>query len=420
MKNLSLKNAAYLLAAFLITFASCKKYDGGSTTTTTPDPTYPENAVLISANISTDQTWSADSVYYLTTRVAVESGATLTIEPGTVIKGEDGYAANATALIIARGATIMAKGTATKPIIFTSASDKIVSGQLNSPNIDPEVNSLWGGVIILGNAKISADADTRSIEGIPDTDQNGKYGGQDDADNSGVFSYVSIRHGGASIGQGNEINALTLGGVGSSTQIDHIEIVSNQDDGIEFFGGTVNVSHVVVYAAGDDALDVDQAWAGTLQNFIVICNGTDHALEIDGPEGPNNIRGGNFTNGSIKGDKDMGDNAEMANFRDAAMGNYSNMYFFNFIDPSTSADNSDLRGDFSLDDETKVTFANSKLIFSDLEATLENGVALDKVFKNGIDVYATLVELKSNTVGADKSVFQSWTLVEALGLLEDF
>ncbi len=418
MKNLSLKNAVYLLTATLVLFASCRKDDDGGSTT--PTPAYPANAVLISANLSTDQTWSADSVYYLTTRVAVETGATLTIEPGTVIKGEDGYAANATALIIARGATIKAEGTATKPIIFTSASDDIVSGQLNSPNLDPDVNSLWGGVIILGNATISADADTRSIEGIPDTDQNGKYGGQDDADNSGVLRYVSIRHGGASIGQGNEINALTLGGVGSGTQIDHIEIVSNQDDGVELFGGTVDISDVVVYAAGDDALDVDQAWAGTFSNFIVICSGTDHALEIDGPEGPNNRRGGTFMNGSIKGDKGMGDKAEMANFRDAAMGNYSKMYFFNFIDPSSSLDTANLRGDFSLDDKTKVTFADGELTFSDLEATLEDGVALDKVFKNGIDAYATQVANKNNTVGADKSVFQSWTLVETLGLLEDF
>ena len=159
-----------------------------------------------------------------------------------------------------------------------------------SPNLDPDINGLWGGVIVLGNATISASNDNDEdvsevqIEGIPSSDPNGLYGGSNDEDNSGVMTYISIRHGGANIGEGNEINGLTLGGVGSGTVISNVEVVANQDDGIEWFGGTVNVSNAVVWNAGDDAIDTDQAWAGTLDNFVVVTP-SGSCFELDGPEG---------------------------------------------------------------------------------------------------------------------------------------
>ncbi len=212
------------------------------------------------------------------------SGVTLTIEPGVIIKGEAGTGPNATALLIARGATLMAEGTASEPIIFTSVADEIEPGDIASPNLDPTLNGLWGGLIVLGHAPISADAASVQIEGIPASDQNGLYGGADPADNSGVLKYISIRHGGANIGEGNEINGLTLGGVGSGTVIENIEIVSNQDNEIEWFGGTVSVSNVVVWNTGDDAIDTDQAWSGTLDNFAII-NPGDECFELDGGEG---------------------------------------------------------------------------------------------------------------------------------------
>ena len=139
-------------------------------------------------------------------------------------------------------------------------------------------------MIVLGNAPISADAASVQIEGIPPSDQNGFYGGSDAADNSGSIKYISIRHGGANIGEGNEINGLTLGGVGSGTTIENIEIVSNQDDGIEWFGGAVSVKNVVVWNTGDDAIDTDQAWSGTLDNFAIV-NPGDECFELDGGEG---------------------------------------------------------------------------------------------------------------------------------------
>jgi len=277
-----------ILAVAAVTFASCEP-------STPVDPNPRDNKTkIISENVTANQTWYADTVYQLGGRITVTAGATLTIEPGTVIKGEAGTGANATALLIARGGKLMAEGTASMPIIFTTVADEIthdqlMTGDFKSPNLDPTVSGLWGGVIVLGNAKISAsnssgDVSEVQIEGIPTSDANGLYGGSDDADNSGVMKYVSIRHGGANIGSGNEINGLTLGGVGSGTTVENVEVVSNQDDGIEWFGGTVNVTNVVVWNAGDDGIDTDQSWGGTLDNFVVITP-SDRAFELDGPEG---------------------------------------------------------------------------------------------------------------------------------------
>jgi len=236
--------------------------------------------------IDNDMTLTNDKVWYLVGRTSVEYGVTLTIQPGTIIKGNSGTGANATALIIARGAKINAQGTPQQPIIFTSEIDNIQIGELYGSSLEPTLNGLWGGVIICGNSPISASNTSMQIEGIPASDPNGLYGGTSETDNSGVFSYVSIRHGGANIGEGNEINGLTLGGVGNGTTINNIEIVGNQDDGIEWFGGNVNCSNLLVWGTGDDCIDIDQGYNGDLTNVLIIpTQNGDHVLEIDGGEG---------------------------------------------------------------------------------------------------------------------------------------
>jgi hypothetical protein len=367
-----------------------------------------ENEVVVTENITTNTTWTSDKIWILGSRIAVTNGATLTIEPGTIIKGQAGTGANATALIIARNAKINAVGTAAAPIIFTSIADEIQPGQIASPNLDPTLSGLWGGLLVMGNAPISADAASVQIEGIPASDPNGLYGGSDAADNSGVIKFISIRHGGANIGEGNEINGLTLGGVGSGTVIENVEVVANQDDGIEFFGGSVKVTNALVWNAGDDCIDTDQAWSGTLNNFVVLCGGqTDHALEIDGPEG-SLLAGHTLTNGTIKGSTV----AELGDFRDAAQGAFNNIYFFGFPDPAT-----DGRGDLSLSSGSDVTFAAGELTFSNLQATLPTGVALTAVFKGGTAVHATEVAAGANTVGANLGAFASWTWAGVSGNL---
>ena len=241
----------------------------------------------LTGEINEDLTLTADTIWELDGRVTVTAGNTLTIEPGTIIKAFAGQEANASVLVIARGAKIEANGTATAPIIMTSAADGIAVGQTVG-TLDENTRGLWGGLIVLGRAPISEDGDIEAtqIEGIPADDTNGLYGGTDAADDSGTISYVSIRHGGTLIGEGNEINGLTLGGVGTGTTVDHVEVVGNVDDGVEFFGGTVNASNLLVWAQGDDGLDIDQAYSGTITNSVVVAgNISDHALEIDGPEG---------------------------------------------------------------------------------------------------------------------------------------
>ncbi len=260
----------------------------------------------ITSNITSNTTWTSDKVYILGGRISVTSGNTLTIEPGTIIKGEAGAGANSTALVIARGAKINAVGTASKPIIFTSVADElsiadVAAGTFSSPNLDPTVTGLWGGLIVLGKAKISVKTGTEAqIEGIPTSDTNGLYGGDDDTDNSGTLKFVSVRHGGTEIGAGNEINGITFGGVGSGTVVENIEVVANFDDGIEFFGGTVNLKNVVIYNAGDDGLDTDQAYRGTVENFAII-TAANSQFELDGPEGDygNDLSGHTFNKGYV-------------------------------------------------------------------------------------------------------------------------
>jgi hypothetical protein len=301
------------------------------------DPVDPSKENLVTANITTNTTWETGKVYILGGRISVTNGATLTIQKGTVVKGEAGTGANATALLVARGGKLMAEGTADQPIIFTSVADEIVPGQIASPNLDPDVDGLWGGLIVLGSAKISAsnengDLSEVQIEGIPTSDPNGLYGGNNDADNSGIIKYVSIRHGGANIGSGNEINGLTLGGVGSGTVIENIEVVANQDDGVEWFGGKVNVKTLLVWNVNDDAIDTDQSWSGTLNNFIVLAP-AGHNFELDGPEGTmqagHTIQNGTVVCSDPSLERVSGD---LINVDNNSIVNLKNIYFTAIVD----------------------------------------------------------------------------------------
>jgi len=274
----------------------------------------PSSTVTKAGAITANETWTADNVYKLVGKVVVEDGVTLTIEPGTIVKGEEGTGTLASALVVAQGGMLNAVGTASAPIIFTSVLDNIQPGQLTGTNLDETDQGLWGGIIVLGYAPISAaDGDVLSqIEGIPTSDTFGAFGGNILTDNSGHLEYISIRHGGALIGAGNEINGLTLGGVGAGTTISNIEVVANLDDGVEFFGGTVNATNIIVGFQGDDGIDIDMNYAGTVDNFVVV-NGTnsDESMEIDGPEGTTYTTGlFTLTNGVVNGNVDLKSSAQ--------------------------------------------------------------------------------------------------------------
>ena len=337
MKLSSKLLSMFTVAATVFVLASCEKEDP-----VTPEPTPSTGNVIVTSNISSSTTWTSDKVYQLGGRITVLDGVTLTIEPGTIIKGEAGTGANATALLVARGGKLIADGDADAPIIFTSVADEITpadiaAGNFGSPNLDPTINGLWGGVIVLGKARISAsnedsgeDLTEVQIEGIPTSDPNGLYGGSDDADNSGIIRYISIRHGGANIGAGNEINGLTLGGVGNGTVVEHIEVVANQDDGIELFGGTVNVSNCMFWNIGDDAVDTDQSWAGTLDNFVIITP-SGNCFELDGPEGTY-VAGHVIRNGSVIASSEDVTSQDMINTDDNSVVDLENIFITSIAD----------------------------------------------------------------------------------------
>jgi hypothetical protein len=398
-------NLLLLAAMTAFTITSCEDDTTDTVVNSCPDG---ENGTddcpfVKSGEISSDEVWETGNIYVLDGRVTVTNQATLTIQPGVVVKAKPGGGASSSALLISREGNIEALGTASSPIIFTSTADEIEPGQINSPNLDPLSNGFWGGVIILGKAPISASQTSVQIEGIPTSDQNGLYGGGEPAHSSGTFQYVSIRHGGTNIGAGNEINGLTLGGVGSGTVIDHVEIVGNQDDGIEWFGGSVNMSHALVWNTGDDGLDTDQDWTGTLDGFIVV-NAGDRAMELDGPEGSNST-GDNFEikNGTVY----MGGASQSIDFDDNTNAAISGVYFYGYDE-----------------DETQATSGYSGFLgtglgsVSNFEVTLVGGLTVADLF-DGVDaaLVATVGE-NANTVGVSSaSAEYSWTWASTSGAL---
>ena len=244
-----------------------------------------QNVVTITDNDlqgNTIHNWTANNTYLLNGFVFLEEGGVLNIEAGTVIKGIESPTTsdNASALIIARGAKINALGTAEAPIIFTTEIDDVAD------DLDLTVNDrgFWGGLIILGYGQIANTTAETRVEGIPDGENRALFGGDNDADNSGILQYVSIRHGGAELSPGDEINGLTLGAVGSGTIIENIEVVANQDDGIEFFGGAVNVKYAAVSFCGDDNFDWDLGWRGNGQFWLALSGADegDNGGELDG------------------------------------------------------------------------------------------------------------------------------------------
>jgi hypothetical protein len=232
--------------------------DGGTTPT-------PPTVVEVSGEITGDTTWTADKIYELTDKVFVR-GATLTIQPGTTVRGRTG-----TALFITNTAKISAVGTATQPIVFTSA--KAVGSRAPKD---------WGGLILLGKARINLASPTTIFEALPN-DTRGEYGGSDDAHDCGKVKYVRIEFGGFPFQQDKEYNNLTMGACGSATEVDYVQVHKGADDGIEIFGGTVDVKHAVITQNEDDGLDWDFGWTGRAQWLIVQHSAAagNHGFECD-------------------------------------------------------------------------------------------------------------------------------------------
>ncbi|MBB6331323.1 hypothetical protein HNP24_002273 [Chryseobacterium sediminis] len=240
-----------------------------------------ENLIL-SGKITSSLTLKANKIYKLRGLVYVTNGATLTIEPGTKIVGE---ADKNGALIITKGSKIMAEGTAANPIIFTSEKPSPKRGD-------------WAGVVILGNAPTNASFGGANgvgeIEGgINNSEGLGLYGGNNAADNSGVLKYVRIEYAGYAFLPDKEINGLTFGGVGNGTTVDYVEVAYANDDSFEWFGGTVNCSHLISYKGLDDDFDTDNGFSGNVQFGIAVRDS-----QVADVSGSNAFESDNDANGS--------------------------------------------------------------------------------------------------------------------------
>lgn len=443
-----LKNFAFAaLAVAAIGFTGCEETDPCEGLTI-PDGYICEDGVIVedpdavseetevvSGFITSDATWTADKIYELAGKVVVDGGATLTIEPGTIIKGREGTGTLASALVIARGSKIEACGTADAPIIFTSVLDNIKIGEISGSNLTELDSEKWGGLLICGYAPSSTgDGDTEGqIEGIPADETYGRYGGDNAADNSGSLCYVSIRHGGALIGEGNEINGLTLGGVGTGTTIHHVEVVANLDDGIECFGGTVNIEHAIVAFQGDDALDLDQNYSGTISNFYVVHGlDTDEGMEIDGPEG-STYTDGKFTlsGGTVRSTDGDGSAAQL---KSGAQGTIENVAFLGY-DTYVK-----VRASFNAGDCSDKTDAYTNAIDGDLVIRNCEFVGASDMYKLSTDdddetcFNAAVEQYNTNldnawsgngnsmpgsaSIGADLSELTGWSWADAKGFLQ--
>ncbi|MCB2205429.1 T9SS type A sorting domain-containing protein [bacterium] len=312
--------------------------DGWTATSQLGIVTVPQSEIVqvTDADISGDVTWTSNNTYILNGFVFVEDGESLTIQPGTVIKARPGQAENASALIVAQGGKIYANGTADNPIIFTAEADDVSSNN----DLPLDTRGLWGGVILLGKSTINTATGVGQIEGIPSTEPRGAYGGDNDADNSGVMRYVSIRYGGTNIGEGNEINGLTMAAVGSGTTIEYIEVVNNADDGYEWFGGTVNTKHLISAFNGDDAFDYDEGFRGKGQFWFAVQaeDVGNRGAEQDGGTTPED--GMPYAMPTIYNATYIGSGMNSINldndlamiFRDNAGGKYMNSIFTEFAD----------------------------------------------------------------------------------------
>jgi hypothetical protein len=223
---------------------SCEKNLGGE-----EEPINVPTTTTLTGNINTTTTLTSDKVWTLKGYVYVTDGAKLIIQPGTTIVSD---VAEKGALCIERGSQIIAEGTQSKPIVFTSGRPE---GQRTPGD--------WGGIVILGRAKTNRSSEPTIEGGI-----GRPYGGTNDSDNSGVLRFVRIEYAGIAALPNSEINALTLGGVGNGTILENIQTIYANDDAFEFFGGTVNGKNLYAFATADDDFDFDFGYTGMITNGV--------------------------------------------------------------------------------------------------------------------------------------------------------
>ena len=363
-------NRAWILSSLLFTTtitAAC-----GDGEPTPPDDEPPpvtdectDHVCRLVEDIQTSTTLAAENVYVIPRlkQLFVQPGATLTIEPGTQIRGEQGAV-----LVITRGAKIMAEGTKEKPIVFTTAQ---AAGE--------KTPGYWGGLLVLGAAPININklstpaSDEATFEAFTSAIPDGKFGGTDPDDSSGVLKYVRIEFAGFNFVADREFNNLTLAGVGRRTVVDYVQVHGGSDDGIELFGGTVDVRHIVSSQNQDDGFDTDNGWSGRAQ-FVIVQN-VSHPPTL--PEASNGYESDNHGtaasydalprtsptvyNATLIGDHGYAGVASYAAvFRRGTSGHYANHIWYGFpkgIELRDTATKAQLDGG-SLDIRSSILFGN--------------------------------------------------------------
>lgn len=386
--------------------------------TNTPIDEAPPTGLTINVDedITADVTWVKGNTYVLNDMIAVTDDATLTIEPCVLIK----CAVGATGLIVEKDGNIQAEGNSDCPIIFTSVNDEIVQGEITSPNLTGGDVGLWSGVFILGDAPVSVDRVEDKIINMLPQGRTFEFGGDLSDDDSGTFSYVSIRHTGYELAPAEEPSGLNLGGVGSGTVIDHVELFANKDDGLRIFGGSVEISDVASFYFNDDAVDCDLGFSGSINNIVGQgAEDSEYALELDGGEGAGNPSY-TLTDMTFRG-KQAGE--KYIKFQHDVNCVVSNGYFFDFDGGAT----------VKLDADSEAThWVNSDIDVSQLEFKTDHlttgNRTIESIFFDqgwdGVNAFETRTPdakvVTAPTVGASKASFDKWSLADQLGILDNF
>ncbi|WP_159469305.1 T9SS C-terminal target domain-containing protein [Dyadobacter sp. 3J3] len=272
MKKVSKLFSLLMIGLVMVGFVACNN-DDDDTDPIPPVVVVPGALNTVTGSITSNTTWKATDQYLISGFVYVEAGATLTIEPGTIIKGDK---ATKGALFIKPGAKIIAVGTADKPIVFTSNQ---AIGQRKAGD--------WGGLVILGKAPVN------KTPAVVEGEEKSTFGGTDVADNSGELKYVRVEFAGIAYETNKEINSFTFGGVGSGTKIEYVQASFGGDDSFEWFGGTVNAKHLIAYRGLDDDFDTDNGFSGLIQFGYILRDPAiaDQAGDSNGFESDNDANG---------------------------------------------------------------------------------------------------------------------------------
>ena len=375
-----MKKLLFTLTIATILFTGCSKDDEE------PEQTFGEE---LSGDITTNVTLDASITYKLVGTLSVKDGGVLNIPAGTTIKATKGFSSY---LIVEQGGKIMAEGKAASPITFTSAESSPAAAD-------------WGGIWICGYAPIAGGG-----TGTTEVDVTIPYGGDDAADNSGIFKYVKILYSGAQSSENVEHNGITLNAVGNGTVIENIFVMDGADDAIEFFGGTVDVTNLLAVDCDDDMFDVTQGWSGTLTNGYGIWEDGYNSTESDprGIEADGNLDGNypdqtgqsdfTMTNITIKNNSDyvMEDCIKVRRGATAAISNV-------LLAGGNAKDLIDLTDSKGVaTDASSIAATNSGVTYSGSEVKRTTTV-------NGSEVTCNAtVTISAGNTGADASAF-SWT-----------